>query len=212
MSLLRRFLLGLGLLAASAAHAATPEDYATCTLVYGALFQAGKDMVDHAPTLAYVQPRIHALLPWLKENEPKPQVKQLMQQKSAELRQEVLVAFTRNVKVAIGTNDAALLKSSFTRVFACDKALGFKSPPLPSVAAPTWDQYAKGVFTGCEAKQRSASRGVTPKQIEIFCTCTANAVAANGLTAEDGDQTSEVFRRAVPGCAIAAGATVPDAK
>lgn len=78
----------------------TAEDYVTCTLVYGALFQAAKD-TQHEPTLKYVGPRLKAVLPWIRANEGTPQAKQLLREKAVALEQEVKVAFIQNVKTAL---------------------------------------------------------------------------------------------------------------
>lgn len=181
----------------------TADDYVTCTLVYSALFQAAKD-TQHMPTLKYVGPRLKAVLPWIKANEGSPHTKELLRETATALEQEVKIVFLQNVKAAIARGDVNLLRSSFVRVFACDKALGIASFPLPLAVAPAWNRFADGFYSGCIAKQRRTSPQIPMGRVESYCRCMTNAMAAKQIDAESSDATmSDTIRSAHQTCSAA---------
>lgn len=114
----------------SISHAATMDDYVTCGLVYGALFQAAKN-AQHDGMLSYSKPRLQAVLPYLQENRDNPRAKEKLRETATRLEDEVKNVFVRQATNAILEEDPVKLKAAMPRVFQCDKAFGLSALPLP---------------------------------------------------------------------------------
>ena len=78
----------------SVSHAATMDDYVTCGLVYGALFQAAKK-AQHDGMLLYSKPRLQAVLPYLQKNKDNPRAKEKLRETATRLEDEVKNVFVR---------------------------------------------------------------------------------------------------------------------
>lgn len=111
-------------------HAATTDDYATCSLVYGALFQAAKN-AQHLGMLIYSRPRLEAVIPFMREKKDNPIAKQKLSETATRLEEEAKNTFVKNVTNAIIEEDLEKLKASMSRVFQCDKIFGLSTLPLP---------------------------------------------------------------------------------
>ena len=66
------------------------DEYVTCSLVYGALFQAAKD-AQHDGMLSYSRPRLQAVLPYLQENKDNPRAKEKLREIATRLEGEVKI-------------------------------------------------------------------------------------------------------------------------
>ena len=110
--------------------AATMDEHLTCSLVYGALFESAK-RTQHEGMLQYTKPRLQVVLPYIQANKDNPAAKQRLKEIATELEQEIRYDFVQRVSAAINAGDPVRLKASMARVFACDKAFGLTSLPLP---------------------------------------------------------------------------------
>ncbi|MDO9119111.1 MAG: hypothetical protein Q7U39_14220 [Nitrospira sp.] len=88
----------------SISHAATMDDYVTCGLVYGALFQAAKK-AQHERMLSYSKPRLQAVLPYPQENKDNPRAKEKLRETATHLEDEVKNTFVREATNAILEED-----------------------------------------------------------------------------------------------------------
>src|SRR4030067_2926217 len=88
----------------SASYAATMDDYVTCSLVYGALFQAAKN-AQHDGMLSYSRPRLQAVLPYIQENKDNPRAKAKLQETAIRLENEVKDIFVKQATNAILAED-----------------------------------------------------------------------------------------------------------
>lgn len=154
----------------SISHAATMDDYVTCGLVYGALFQAAKN-AQHEGMLSYSKPRLQAVLPYLQENKDNPRAKEKLRETATHLEDEVKNTFVRQATDAILEEDPVKLKTAMPRVFQCDKAFGLPTLPLPLEAkhAPRWNKFLQGFHAGCLVKQRKSASSFSDAQIQRFC-------------------------------------------
>jgi hypothetical protein len=170
-------------------HAATMDDYITCSLVYGALFQAAKN-ADHEGMLLYSRPRLRAVLPYLQENKDDPRLKARLSEIATNLEDEVKNKFVRQATSAILEDDAEALKLAMSWVFACDRAFGLTSLPFPirTSSAPRWNKFLSGFNEGCLAKQRRSPAPYSAPQIKKYCRCMTNRAAAGSLDASSPDE------------------------
>ena len=175
----------------SVSHAATMDDYVTCSLVYGALFQAAKN-AQHDGMLSYSRPRLQAVLPYLQENRDNPKAKEKLRETATRLEDEVKNVFVRQATNAILEEDPAKLKAAMPRIFQCDKAFGLSTLPLPLQAkqTPRWNKFLQGFHSGCLAKQRKAASPFTDGQIQRYCQCMTDKAAARGVDANSSEETT----------------------
>jgi hypothetical protein len=173
----------------SVSHAATMDDYVTCSLVYGALFEAAKN-ANHDGMLSYSRPRLKAVLPYLQENKDNPRAKDKLRETAMRLEDEVKNNFIRQATDAILEEDPTKLKATMSRVFQCDKAFGLSSLPLPiEFKQPTrWNSFLKGFYDGCLAKQRKSPSPFSDTQIHGYCRCMTDKAAARGVDANSSDE------------------------
>lgn len=175
----------------SISHAATMDDYATCTLVYGALFQAAKN-AQHDGMLSYTKPRLQVVLPYVQKNKDNPRVKEKFQETAIRLEDEVKNTFLRQVTNAIVEENPVKLKAAMPRVFQCDKAFGLSTLPLPLEAkhVPRWNKFLQGFYGGCLAKQRKTASSFSDAQIQRYCQCMTDKAAARGVDASSSEETT----------------------
>jgi len=175
----------------SISHAATMDDYVTCGLVYGALFQAAKN-AQHEGMLSYSKPRLQAVLPYLQENKDNPRAKEKLRETATRLEDEVKNTFVRQATNAILEEDPVRLKAAMPRVFQCDKAFGLSTLPLPLEAkhAPRWNKFLQGFHAGCLAKQRKAASPFSDAQIQRYCQCMTDKAAARGVDSSSSEETT----------------------
>lgn len=202
--------LVLALLASTcstARAAATMDDFITCGLVYGALFEASK-RAGHGGMMQYAQPRMRAVMPYMQENRDNPVAKARLRELAKQLEDEVRYTFVQKATDAMKRSDGDALKASMGRVFQCDRNFGMTSLPLPieasRVDAPRSDRYSKflqGIEEGCLARQRSAPSPLPDAMIRTYCACIRGSVAASGLDASaTSEELGRVFRGAHPAC------------
>lgn len=117
-------------------HAATMDDYITCSLVYGSLFQAAKN-ANHEGMLSYTRPRLQAVLPYIQQNKDNPVAKARLSEIAIRLEDEVKNKFVEQTTSAIREGNVQKLKLAMPRVFVCDRAFGLTSLPLPIQAGAT---------------------------------------------------------------------------
>ena len=175
----------------SVSHAATIDDYVTCTLVYGALFQAAKN-AQHDGMLSYSRPRLQAVSPYIQENKDNPRVKEKLREAATRLENEVKNIFISQATNAILEKDPAKLKAAMPRVFQCDKAFGLSTLPLPLEAkqAPRWNKFLQGFHAGCLAKQRKTASQFSEAQIQRYCQCMTDKQAARGVDSSSSEETT----------------------
>jgi hypothetical protein len=175
----------------SISHAATMDEYVTCSLVYGALFQAAKD-AQHDGMLSYSRPRLHAVLPYLQENKDNPRAKEKLREIATRLEDEVKNIFLSRATNAIIEEDPAKLKVAMSRVFQCDKAFGLATLPLPLNAkqAPRWNKFLQGFHAGCLAKQRKVASPFNDAQVQRYCQCMTDKAAERGVDASSSEETT----------------------
>ena len=185
------FLIAVGLSARSPAYSATMDEHITCTLVYGALFQAAKNS-QHEGMIAYARPRLQAILPYIQANKDNPQAKAKLREIATRLEDEVKNKFVRQATIAIQDGDVERLKSSMSRVFQCDRAFGLASLPLPFAEKqePRWNGFLQGFNSGCLAKQRRANSPFSDAQIQTYCRCMTDKQAANGVDSSSSEETT----------------------
>ncbi len=175
----------------SVSHAATMDEYMTCTLVYGALFQAAKN-AQHEGMISYTGPRIRAVLPYMQANRDNPRLNEIGKETAIRLEEEVKIKFIRQATDAILAGDPQRLKAIMSRVFQCDKVFGLASLPLPleSKVATRWNNFLRGFNSGCLAKQRRAKSPFTDTQIQKYCQCLTDNQAAKGVDASSSEETT----------------------
>ena len=175
----------------SASYAATMDDYVTCSLVYGALFQAAKN-AQHDGMLSYSRPRLQAVLPYIQENKDNPRAKAKLQETAIRLENEVKDIFVKQVTNAILAEDLAKMKAAMPRVFQCDKAFGLSTLPLPlkTKQPPRWNKFLQGFYGGCLAKQRKSPSPFSDAQIQGYCQCMTDKQAAREVDASSSEETT----------------------
>lgn len=176
----------------SVSHAATMDEYVTCSLVYGGLFQAAKN-AQHDGMLSYSRPRLQAVLPYMQENRENPRAKEKLREIASRLENEVKTVFVKQATDAILGKDTEKLKVAMSRVFLCDKAFGLVSLPLPvqDEQPPRWNQFLQGFHAGCIAKQRGAASPFSDPQILNYCQCMTDKAAARGVGVNSSAETTE---------------------
>lgn len=197
--------LALSLLMTALVHhssqAATTDDHITCSLVYGALLEAGKRARDDA-LMQYARPRVQTVLPHLQRLREDVKAKQRLRELSIELEDEVRFKFVDEVTSAVLTQDRARLIVAMPRVFQCDRVFGFSTLPLPLAKTTLLsNKYLEGFLTGCLEKQRSTARPLADGKIQTYCKCMMQFASDSGV---DGGGTEarlgEVIREAHPRC------------
>ena len=174
---------------------ATMDESITCSLVYGALFEAAK-RAQHEGMMQYARPRMQAVLPFMQENKSNPVAKRRLSEIATALESEVRYDFVQKATTAIVDRNPEKLQTSMGRVKACDKAFGLSTLPIPleSVTATKPNKYLEGFEAGCLAKQRSAPSPLPDKQIQKYCGCMTESAARNGV---DGNTTSAELGRVI---------------
>lgn len=175
----------------SVSHAATMDDYVTCSLVYGGLFQAAKN-VQHDGMLSYSKPRLQAVLPYLQENKDDPGANEKLRQIATRLEDEIKNVFIKQATDAILKEDAAKLEGTMPRVFRCDKAFGLSTLPLPFAAKQSlrWNKFLEGFHAGCLAKQRKGTSPFNDDQIQRYCRCMTDEAAVKGVDSRTSEETA----------------------
>jgi len=175
----------------SASYAATMDDYVTCSLVYGALFQAAKN-AQHDGMLSYSRPRLQAILPYIQENKDNPRMKEKGRVIATRLEDEIKNTFIRQTTNAILEEDPVKLKAAMPRVFQCDKAFGLSTLPLPlKTKQPIrWNKFLQGFYGGCLAKQKKSPSPFSDAQIQGYCRCMTDKQAARGVNASSSEETT----------------------
>lgn len=173
----------------SASYAATMDDYVTCSLVYGALFQAAKN-AQHDGMLSYSRPRLQAVLPYIQENKDNPRAKEKLRETAIRLENEIKDTFVNQATNAILAEDPTKLKAAMPRVFQCDKAFGLSTLPLPlKTKQPTrWNKFLQGFYGGCLAKQKKSPSPFSDAQIQGYCQCMTDKQAARGVDASSSEE------------------------
>jgi hypothetical protein len=166
----------------SVAPAATMDEYLTCSLVYGALFEAAK-RTQHEGMLQYARPRLQVVLPYMQENKENPSAKRRLREIAIAHENEIRYEFVQRVSVAITERDPVKLRASIARVFECDKAFGLATLPLPipGKAAVVPNKYLEGFQEGCLAKQRSTQRPLPDAKIRRYCSCMTESASERGV-------------------------------
>lgn len=182
-------------------QAATTDDYITCSLVYGAVFEAAKRTADDA-LMQYARPRMQALLPYLQQNREDPNAKRRLRELSIELEDEIRYKFVEQLTSAILTQDRTRLIITMPRVFQCDRVFGLSTLPFPlSKTKFPSNEYLEGFLAGCLKKQNSAARPLPDGKIQTYCKCMTQAASNRGV---DGSGTEarlgEVIRETHPLC------------
>lgn len=178
----------LGACLSAPSLAATMDDYVTCGLVYGALFQAAKNS-GHGGMLAYTRPRLQAVTPYLEENRENPAAKAKLREVAIKLESEVRYQFVQQATGAINRNDVEALRASLGRVMKCDQAFGLATFPLP-IAPPApqkSNKFLEGFYEGCIAKQRSAPSPFNDRQLQKYCTCMTERARSAGVTSASSE-------------------------
>ena len=165
----------LGATLGATSHAATMDDYVTCGLVYGALFQAAKNS-GHSGMIAYTRPRLHAVTPYLEANRDNPAAKAKLREAAIRLEDEVRYQFVQRATNAITQNDVEALRAEMGRVAKCDQAFGLPTFPLPITSATTQkpNKFLESFYEDCLAKQRSAPSPFNDRQLQKYCACMAD--------------------------------------
>ena len=187
--------VALALLVPEDVHSATMDESITCSLVYGALFEAAK-RAQHEGMMQYAKPRMQAVLPFMQENKSNPVAKRRLSEIATALENEVRYDFVQKATTAISDQNPEKLKASMGRVVVCDKAFGLSTLPIPleDVSASKPNKYLEGFEAGCLAKQRSAPSPLPDKQIQRYCGCMTESAARNGV---DGNTTSAELGRVI---------------
>jgi hypothetical protein len=195
-------LSGAAFLASPAARAATMDEYITCSLVYGALFQAAKN-ANHSGMTGYVRPRLQAVTPYMQNNRDNPAAKAKLREIATSLEDEIRYRFVRQATEAIKNNDGGALRASMGRVIQCDRAFGLDTFPLPIAEGTTEtpEKFLAGFYEGCLAKQRSAPSPYKDQQLQQYCSCMTGRAKSAGLDATSPDaRVGNVVRDSHPGC------------
>ncbi len=176
----------------SVSHAATIDEYVTCSLVYSGLFQAAKN-AQHDGMLSYSRPRLQVVLPYIQENRENPRAKERLREIATRLESEVKTVFVKEATDAIFEKDTEKLKVAMSRVFLCDKAFGLVSLPLPieGEQPPRSNDFLRGFHAGCLAKQRSAASPFSDPQIYSYCQCMTDKAAVRGIGTNCSAETIE---------------------
>lgn len=186
----------------SISHAATMDDYVTCGLVYGALFQAAKD-AQHEGMLSYTRPRLKAVLPYLDKNRDNPVAKEKLRRTAIRLEDEVRNVFVSQATRAILDQDTVKLKAAMPRVFQCDKVFGLSTLPLPleTKQVPRWNKFLEGFNDGCLAKQKQVASPFSDAQISKYCQCMTDEAAIKGVDASSSEETTgRIIKESHAGC------------
>lgn len=186
----------------SVARAASMDEYVTCGLVYGALLQAAKN-TGHGGMLAYVQPRLQAVTPYLQQNKDNPVAKAKLRDTATRLEDEIRHKFVRRATAAINERDLEKLTAAMGRVIQCDKAFGLPTFPLPleRKAAASSNKFLEGFRTGCLAKQRSAPSPFSDIQIQRYCGCMTNRASSSGIDGSSSEaDVGRVIRESHSAC------------
>ena len=186
----------------SVSHAATMEDYVTCSLVYAALFQASKN-ADHEGMLMYSRPRLQAVYPYMQENRDNPIAQEKLRETATLLEDEVRYTFVRNVTNAIIEEDPEKLEASMSRVFECDKAFGLATLPLPikTKQVQNSSSFLQGFYEGCLVKQKRSPSPYSDAQIQEYCQCMTDNAGTAGMNAQSSDEeTSRIINEIHNGC------------
>ena len=176
-------------------HSATMDESITCSLVYGALFEAAK-RAQHEDMMQYAKLRMQAVLPFMQENKSNPVAKRRLSEIATTLENEVRYDLVQKATTAIMDRNPEKLKASMGRVVVCDKAFGLSTLPIPlqSASASKPNKYLEGFEAGCLAKQRSATSPLPDMQIQRYCGCMTVSAARNGV---DGNTTSAELGRVI---------------
>ena len=188
----------------SIAQAVTVDEYTACGLVYGALFQAAKN-AQHEGMLTYTRPRLQAVLPYLQQNRDNPGAKEKLRETAIRLEGEVGSAFVKQATKAILEEDKDKLRFVMARVFQCDRAFGLSTLPLPLKAkqVPPLNEYLRGFYSGCLAKQKKSVTPFTDFQIQGYCRCMTDAAAIDGIDASSpGDALGHSIKRNHDSCVV----------
>jgi hypothetical protein len=164
------------------------DDYVTCGLVYGALFQAAQNS-GHSGMIAYTRPRLQAVARYLQENKDNPIAKAKLREIAIRLEDEVRYKFVQRATDAITRNDSYALKASMNRVMTCDKAFGLATLPLP-IGAPVSSKstsFLDGFYKGCIEKQHSAPSPFNDHQLQNYCACMTDRAKSTGITELSSD-------------------------
>jgi len=174
----------------SVSHAATMDDYVTCSLVYAGLAQAAKD-AHHDGMLEYSKPRLEAVLPFIQQNRDNPKAKEILRETATRLEDEVKNRFVKQATDALLEEDPEKLGvAMMPRVFECDRAFGLSTLPLPLVAKqfpPSWNKYIQGFHAGCIAKQ--ADSPFSSAQIQKYCRCMTEHAVRWGIDSISSKET-----------------------
>lgn len=175
----------------SVSYAATMDDYLTCSLVYGALFQAAKN-ADHEGMLSYSRPRLRTVLPYLQENKNNPGAQEKLREVATRLEDEVKNIFLTQATDAILMEDSGKLKAAMPRVFQCDRTFGLSTLPLPLKIkeSPRWNKFLQGFHAGCLAKQKRIPSPFSDAQIQRYCQCMTDKAAAKGVDSSSSEDTT----------------------
>ena len=170
-------------------QAATMDDYVTCGLVYGALFQAAKN-AQHDGMLSYSRPRLQAVSPYLQANRDNPTMNKKLREAAIRLEDEVKNVFVKQATNAILEDDPVKLKAATPRVFQCDKVFGLSTLPFPLQTQQTsrWNKFLQGFHTGCLAKQRRSAAQFTDGQIQRYCLCMTDKAASKGVNSNSSEE------------------------
>ena len=195
----------IGSVFASSALAATMDEYLTCSLVYGALFEAAK-RTQHEGMLQYARPRLQVVLPYMQENKENPSAKRRLREIAIAHENEIRYEFIQRVSAAITDRDAVKLRASITRVFQCDRAFGFATLPLPlqGQTASVPNKYLDGFHAGCLSKQRGAPKPLPDAKIQKYCSCMTESASERGVDAAVTEaQLGQVIRETHATCLAA---------
>lgn len=152
----RLVLLLLVPLVSIGSRAATMDDYLTCGLVYGALFEASR-RAQHDGMIQYTKPRLQAVQPYLEAHKDDPAAKRRLKELATQLETEIKDQFVTEAFQAIVERDVERLRQSMPRVFECDRAFHLATLPLP-IARPVAGDHVSVV-----ACQATASSGLNWK-------------------------------------------------
>jgi len=114
----------------SVSHATKMDENLTCSIVYGALFEAAKN-AQHEGMILYSKLRLQAILPFLQENRDNPKAKEKLKEIVTRLKDEIGYKFVSQTTNAILEEDTVKLKAAMQPVFQCDKAFGLATQPFP---------------------------------------------------------------------------------
>lgn len=181
--------------------AASTDDYLTCSLMYGALFQAAKDS-DNSPMIAYTKPRLNAVIPFLEKNRNNPEVSERMKVIASRLEDDTKT-LAKRATAAINESNNEKLKAALPQVFRCDAVFQLQSLPLPlsSTRPAPKTKFAEGFYSGCLAKQRQNPGPFRDAQIVHYCKCMTGKSVAKGMTAEStDDETASIVRSVHKDC------------